>query len=234
MRIASFDVGIKNLALCVLETTDDGDDVRIVHWEVINLIDQPVCDDAGCKLSAMYQDAGKRRYCAVHKTLALASKPNGLKLQKVKPPNCNKMDITLLKMNIIRELDARRAQFDVDEVVIENQPTLKNPRMKGVSDTMYAWFLIRMVVDAQRVRKVCFISPSNKLKKFCVQGLLEDLNDAEKYKTTKGLSVAYTKQWLGQQPERSEWVEHLGRHAKQDDLCDSFLQGKYYLTHNRG
>jgi hypothetical protein len=43
--------------------------------------------------------------------------------------------------------------------------------MKGLSDTLYTWFLIRGVKDKlnnSTINKVSFISPSNKLKKFNV------------------------------------------------------------------
>lgn len=39
--------------------------------------------------------------------------------------------------------------------------------MKGLSDTIYTWFLIRGIVDKidnSIITKVSFISPSNKLK----------------------------------------------------------------------
>ncbi len=38
MKILSIDVGIKNLALCIVETTDTG--FRIKFWEVINLCEE--------------------------------------------------------------------------------------------------------------------------------------------------------------------------------------------------
>ena len=40
MKILSIDVGIKNLALCILETTDTG--FRIKFWEVINLCEERI------------------------------------------------------------------------------------------------------------------------------------------------------------------------------------------------
>ena len=48
----------------------------------------------------------------------------------------------------------------------------------------------------------------------------------EKYKLTKALGIKYTKQLLKNSPE---WLEHLAKYKKQDDLCDAYLQGRYYL-----
>ena len=43
MKLVSFDVGIKNLALCILET-DNKDEFAIRYWDVINL-----CETYKCK-----------------------------------------------------------------------------------------------------------------------------------------------------------------------------------------
>lgn len=40
MKILSIDVGIKNLALCILETTKEGFDIRF--WDIVNLSDEKV------------------------------------------------------------------------------------------------------------------------------------------------------------------------------------------------
>ncbi len=63
-----------------------------------------------------------------------------------------------------------------------------------------------------------------------VDGLLEDYHKLKKdskkeYRVTKGLSILYTKYLL----RDSEWLEHLAKYPKQDDLCDAYLQGIYCL-----
>src|SRR3972149_3425751 len=49
MKVLSFDVGIRNLAYCLLEKTIDNDDVKILEWDVIDLVGEipeevPKCD----------------------------------------------------------------------------------------------------------------------------------------------------------------------------------------------
>jgi len=66
-------------------------------------------------------------------------------------------------------------------------------------------------------------------------GLIErekkgDDKKKSKYKLTKELSVQYTKQLLSNDAVS---LQVLDLHAKQDDLCDSYLQGRYYLEHVR-
>ena len=45
------------------------------------------------------------------------------------------------------ELDKRKHFLECKMVLIENQPTLKNPKMKAISSTIYDYFLIRGIID---------------------------------------------------------------------------------------
>jgi hypothetical protein len=76
----------------------------------------------------------------------------------------------LLFENIPKKLQERPQLLDVDLVVIENQPSLKNPQMKSIQMILYSYFLIlgKIVgnsVDSSRyIENVVFCSASNKLK----------------------------------------------------------------------
>ena len=40
MRIASFDIGIKNLAVCILELEEEeSQNIKIIQWNVFNLLE---------------------------------------------------------------------------------------------------------------------------------------------------------------------------------------------------
>ena len=75
MKLLSIDVGIKNLALCILETTDTG--FRIKFWEVINLCEEriKICECSTknkkelkkCTKEAKYHKNG-RYFCKTHAT----------------------------------------------------------------------------------------------------------------------------------------------------------------------
>ena len=47
MKILSIDVGIKNLAFCLLEKDGLGQDFQILKWDTISLIDQYCCNSCG-------------------------------------------------------------------------------------------------------------------------------------------------------------------------------------------
>jgi hypothetical protein len=159
------------------------------------------------------------------------SKINTIKNKKVK--ECSSNDI---KLQLIKSLDERKEKLlqIADIVLIENQPTFKNPSMKAISDTIYTWFMIRALVDGDTnnstIKELKFISPSNKLKEFNTNKL-DEADDNKKYKITKKLSINNTETILTLY-NLNTWIEHLSSFKKKDDLADSFLQGWYVLNNN--
>ena len=67
MKILSIDVGIKNLAFCLLERSPDDNlkdnDFKILKWDTINLIDQPSCNY--CQKPACFSK-NQVYYCRPH------------------------------------------------------------------------------------------------------------------------------------------------------------------------
>ena len=81
-----------------------------------------------------------------------------------------KKDVSLLFENIPRKLQEKPQLLDVDYVVIENQPSLKNPKMKSIQMILYSYFLILGKIvgtenpEASFIQNIDFCSASNKLK----------------------------------------------------------------------
>ncbi len=77
----------------------------------------------------------------------------------------NDMSTEFVKIKLIEKLDKINFQ-QFDHVLIENQPTFKNPKMKAIADTLYAWFLIRKIIDLKVIglKNLKLISPSRKSK----------------------------------------------------------------------
>jgi len=80
-----------------------------------------------------------------------------------------KKNRNLLFENIPRKLHELPQLLDVDFVVIENQPSLKNPQMKSIQMILYSYFLILGKVIGNEttksyIDKIDFCSASNKLK----------------------------------------------------------------------
>ena len=139
-----------------------------------------------------------------------------------------------LKLQLIKSLDSRKNILleNIDMVLIENQPTFKNPTMKSVSDTIYTWFMIRGIVDTtfnnSVIKEIKFISPSNKLKEFNTE-TIDEADANHKYKITKKLSIENTKTILASY-SLNDNISRLLSFDKKDDLADSFLQGWYVLN----
>ena len=177
-------------------------------------------------------------YCTTH------AKGHYKKLQtlyKVKPyknKSIKELDFDLTLAKLFEVLESKKELLKANIVLIENQPSFKNPRMKTISTILYAFYYMRGIADKEVTKsdiiKVKFMSPSNKLK-VVTEGeskkliTLKASNEAKAYKMTKELGIKYCKELINHLPE---WLKVLDGHKKKDDLCDAFLQGAYYYEKN--
>jgi hypothetical protein len=147
------------------------------------------------------------------------------------------MDDFLLRL--VKELDKRPNLLNCEAVFIENQPTMKNPRMKTISVTLYNYYIIRGIIDKHisnsPLKQVHFMAPSNKLKlandgdKVELVKVKNNEDDSKTYKLTKSLGIKYCTEMIKHLPN---WTTHFNNHKKKDDLADAFLQGVYFINNN--
>jgi hypothetical protein len=185
-----------------------------------------------CSKKSTYQSE-KYCYCTVHAKSFIKRENKSQQLQSIKKVNSMKMSIDILRYNLVTKLEELPQLLNVDKVLIENQPSLKNPKMKAISSTIYDYFLIRGIIDKERtksnIKYVKYISPSNKLKvdEDNTIKTLSKTSDNKKYKMTKQLGILYCKQLIKNDKNN---LDFLDTQKKKDDLCDAFLQGAYYLS----
>ena len=128
--------------------------------------------------------------------------------------------------NLIRELDARKHLLDIDQVIIEKQPSF-NPKMRIVAGCLQTYFYIRAVVDLDRKIKVEFFSPKHKLKCYTGPPIIID-SVKSKYSKTKKMGVLITASKLKEYHETENVIELFEKSKKKDDLADCYLQAVTY------
>ena len=193
--ILSFDIGIKNLAYCLMykdNTIDNNNNIKIIDWDIIQLIE----DDVKCK---------------------------GVSLDAITNVLYNKLQEIFL-------------DYDITEVLLENQPVLKNPVMKSIQIILYSFFQYEKVLMGRDINLIKFINASNKLK---LGKNLSEINNSEdivkiksKYTKNKKLAIIYTNHFLQERLIEEDYIKYneiFNKHKKKDDLSDAFLQGLYYI-----
>jgi hypothetical protein len=185
-----------------------------------------LCDlDATCKISNIGELFEKKYcWCNTHKKKGILFEKK-IKVRKITSTNCNKKPIQLLAEKLFSKLDLHENFMQVDEVLIENQPSLINMTMKTISSMLYSYFVLRGMIDKKynsTIQEVKFISPSNKLKvsEDNTNSVLKKVEKTQVYKMTKKLSVKYCDILLN-----DEWKKVFAEFKKKDDPADAFLQG---------
>lgn len=167
--------------------------------------------------------------CNVHKKQYLNNELKKYKLQKCKKVLAYGNSIEFLSKNIATKVKQRLDITNVDKIVIENQPSMKNPRIKTVACFLYQHLVEHGLVNQNsKVSSVDFMSPSNKLKigtGKTVEMLSRGKKSSDIYDITKTLAIKYTQAIIAQPTQE----KFLVKHTKKDDLADAFLQGIYYL-----
>ena len=186
MKILSFDVGIKNLAYCLL----DDKDYIIEDWGILNISIEPVCSHCNksnnnqCEKTARFITDEGFYLCSTHKL------QKAYKNKKTKSIKKSQNPVLKLGKNMVRILDTKPQFLTVDTVLIENHPALKNPTMKSVQMILYSYFLINGVSNNDSsIENIEMINARNKLKVY--KGPPIECKIKNKYKRTKYLGVNY-------------------------------------------
>jgi len=203
-------------------------------YNKINDTDKKCCYNSKkeCVNKVSYcENKNNKYFCSIHAKLQFKNENKEKEIKNIKKSHINFDDI---KFKIISELDKRKHFLNINYIIIENQPSFKNPKMKSIASTIYDYYLIRGIFDKQinnsNVLQVKFQSPSNKLKLISdadKEELTKLKNDSKIYKFTKNLSIKYCEELINHLPSM---LEYFNNNKKKDDLADSFLQGVYFYN----
>jgi len=196
-------------------------------------------NDNKCNKNCLIKDLSGQTFCGTHAKSVYKKMTTDMKLKKIKKTCVTDLDFDDTRLKLVMEFEAKKHLLEANVVVIENQPSFKNPRMKSISGIIYDYFMIRGMVDKaitkSNIRKVKFMSPSNKIKLASdgetqqIVKLKADSEDSKAYKLTKSLAVKYTQEMV---KHLAFWLNDFNSHKKKDDLADAFLQGAYYFEMN--
>ncbi len=145
--------------------------------------------------------------------------------------NLNKIPIFMLARALLRTLKTHvpaiidKLENPVDYVVIENQPCIKNPKMKSIQMIIFGYF-VGLTVDTPPicVQNVCMFNPRDKLSVYTGEPVECTLKS--KYGRRKRLSEEYTRRMLACHPKILQIFETT---EKKDDIADAYLQALTFL-----
>jgi len=225
MSVSSFDIGIKNLCFC--ELNSDG---KILDWHIVNISNDKPCEhkmrtgNICCKPATFIFNGLLNKkdvfLCTAH--------GKNKKYEKVKKYKNPKNTIFHISQNLVNKLDEFKF-FDrnIQDVIVENQPSLKNPTMKSIQMIVYSYFLINGLCNKDSsITGLDMINARNKLKVYKGEPIECDFTD--RYKKNKYLAVKYCEKMIIN--DKEEFIDLYNISKKKDDLSDSYLQGIYYLN----
>lgn len=255
MKLISFDVGLRNLAYCVLEGTNRSD-VKIVDWNIIDVLGE----QAGVGAARCHRCSAAARYEHASEGTFACSKHAPKKKAVVTKASLNKKSLEELKGEIDRfglRTDAKRK---ADLVTLLYNHARQNTWKKCVSSstTGSVMDLSPAIVTSLDARMsswkgadaVC-IENQPERRMYAVQAMLQmyftlrgikssgvsathklsnivTVDDVvHTYKGRKKTGIVHAYALV---PEANQ--EHFKKHPKKDDLADSFLQGLWVMEHS--
>jgi hypothetical protein len=256
MKLISFDIGLRNLAFCVLEGTSRSD-VKILDWGIIDVLaeqsglDNPRCFK--CSQGATWKHATDGTVaCSRHKpkgktkvTKAALNKLPVTELQeqldkhKLTCPTKRKTDmVTMLYLNARQNTWLRCVKTVHTGAVIDLAPSIKaclDRRASSWKDADLACFENqpeRKMFAVQAMIQMYFVCCGTKCQGVSATHKLNNIitvdDRVDSYKGRKKTGIVHAEALVP-----PEWKQHMLKHPKKDDLADSFLQGLWVLEHAR-
>ena len=254
--IISWDIGIKNLAFCQLQLSEPDEEGNgsydISDWNVIDLncisVSPPdIFPFLDTAFLVRYGKMNKKDLIPYCQQMNLPTDGNKNQIINTiqdklhslgwKPPTKKSLKPSLAAIGerLVASLQPYTQMLQAQHVLIENQPSLKNPIMKSIQMLVFSYFLLKGKIESNPGMNLHFISASNKLKiakKSSLDFPTLTKTSKSKYTQTKNLGVLYCRFLLSLASQKHPYHDFFEGHTKKDDLSDSFLQAVYFMQKN--
>lgn len=256
MKVVSFDVGLRNLAYCVLEGTDRTD-VKIVDWNIIDVLGEKAGVGAArchkCSSAARYEHASNGTFaCAKHaprrsvkvtksgfSKMSIEDLRSEIGKAGLTTDTTKKADIVALLYNHAKQNTWKKCVRSSSEGSVLD---LASAFMESLDARANSWKGAHVVcVENQPDRRMYAVQAMLQMY-FTMRGLkatgvsathklsnivtVEDSTSSYKGRKKTGIAHAYQLVPAANQA-------HFAKHPKKDDLADSFLQGLWVLEHEK-
>ena len=251
MKLVSFDVGLRNLAYCVLEGTNRHD-VKITGWDLIDVmaeiggLDKPLCHK--CKKAACWSQ-NQIYACTRHKGVSGSGYPKTALMKKTKEE--------LLMMGKPLQIQGKTKKELVDKLYVHYSGNVwkrcvKSAKQCSVVDLAPAISTsLQARLNVWKESDLIVFEQQPDKRMLCVQGMLHMWFTTQGFRC-KGVSAIHkltnmvtledkTKTYSGRKKTgvlhaqelvpTQELKSFMLKHPKKDDLADSFLQGLWVLEH---
>jgi hypothetical protein len=250
MKLISFDVGLRNLAYCILEGTNRSN-LKITFWDLIDVMAENVGHDSPkcfkCKKPANWVQ-GTQYACTLHKS-------KGKTFTKTELNKKSKEELSVLGSSFGIEGTTKKVLVDalykhysstiwkrcIKSCKQGSVVDLAEPIKKALESRLSLWKNADLVVFEQQPdkRMLCvqsmmhmwFVCQGYKAKGVSAVHKLSNmitLNDSTKtYKGRKKTGILHAAELV----PTEEWKVYMMKHPKKDDLADAFLQGLWVLEH---
>ena len=254
MKLVSFDVGLRNLAYCVLEGTSRKD-LKITGWDLIDVmaeiggLDKPLCHK--CKKPACWVQQSTIYACTRHKG------STGLTYTKSSLSKKTKEELLILGLPL--NIQGKTKKEIVDKLYVATSGSVwkrcvKSAKQGSVVDLAPAIASsLKMRMNLWKGADLIAFEQQPDKRMLCVQGMLHMWFVTQGFKC-KGVSAIHkltnittiqdvTKTYKGRKKTgivhaaelvpTEELKTFMLKHPKKDDLADSFLQGLWVLENGK-
>lgn len=257
MKLISFDVGLRNLSVCVMEGTSRKD-VKILHWEVIDVLGEKAGVGAArchrCSAAARYEHASDGIFaCSKHApkqkqaiTKTALNKKSLHELQceietcgiRTDKPTTKKSDVVTILYNHYRQNTWKKCvQSSSSGSVLDLAPAI----IASLESRANIWKGTDLVVIENQPERRMYAVQAMLQMYFCMKKLncsgisathklsnIVTIDDVvHTYRGRKKTGIVHAYALVPQ--EHHPFFE---KHKKKDDLADAFLQGLWALEHN--